>query len=65
MATKEVVKESVYPVKENCIRRYSEINPSWQNIGSKTSIPNTNAAMFTDTKGTETLFSQTSYRSGL
>ncbi|KAK9171430.1 hypothetical protein CmeUKMEL1_04500 [Cryptosporidium meleagridis] len=65
LATSEVVKESVYPMKENCIKRYSEANPTWQNIGSKTSNPNNNTITFTDTKGTETIFSQSSYRSGL
>ncbi|OII74046.1 uncharacterized protein cubi_02848 [Cryptosporidium ubiquitum] len=65
LATSEVVKESMYPMKENCIKRYSGANPTWQNIGSKTSAPNNNPITFTDTKGTETIFSQPSYRSGL
>ncbi|KAH7650304.1 hypothetical protein FG379_003376 [Cryptosporidium bovis] len=63
IATSEVVKGSVYPMKENCIRRYSEANPTWENIGSKTSLPNNEIPTFTENKATESLFSQSSYRS--
>ncbi|OII75737.1 hypothetical protein cand_029820 [Cryptosporidium andersoni] len=65
IATKEVVKDSVYPLKENCIRRYYEVNPAWHDIGSKTSVPNQNAVLFADSGASETIDTQSSIRSTL